>query len=55
MTLLLPRPPKTLRPRRLGKIDTESTHVEPVQEARKVLVEARNGLVEDLEVQHIGF
>lgn len=50
----LPRPPEALRARRLGEIDTKRTHVETVEEAGKVLVEARDGLVQDLQVHHVG-
>ncbi|KAK8221975.1 hypothetical protein M8818_000142 [Zalaria obscura] len=50
----LPRPSEALRPRCLREIDTERAHVQPVQEAAKALVEPRQTLVQELEMQHVG-
>lgn len=36
------------------KIDAKGIHVEPVEEAGKVLAEARQALVHELEVHHVG-
>lgn len=38
-----------------GKVDTKGIHVQPVQEAREVLVEPRQAFVHQLQVHHVGF
>lgn len=38
----------------LGKIDAKGAHVQAVQEGRKVLVEATQTLVQQLQVHHVG-
>lgn len=38
----------------LREVDTECVHVEPVQEASKVLAESSQALVHELEVHHVG-
>lgn len=40
---------------RLGEIDAKRTHVHAVQEGAKVLGEAREALVEELQVHEVGF
>jgi hypothetical protein len=44
-----------LRNRRFGKVYTEGTHVETVEETAKVLVEAAKRFVEQGEVHEVGF
>lgn len=42
-------PPST----HLGEIHAERVHVQPVQEARKALAEARQAVVHDLHIAHV--
>lgn len=44
-----------LRDRRFREIDAKGRHVHAVKECAKVLVEAREGLIEKLEMHHVGF
>lgn len=39
----------------LWKVDAEGRHVHAIQEGTEILVEARDGLVQQLEVHHVGF
>lgn len=39
----------------LGEIHTERIHVQPIQEASKALAEARQALVHELKMHHVGF
>lgn len=39
----------------LWKVDAEGRHVHAVQEGTEILVEARDGFVQQLEVHHVGF
>ena len=39
----------------LWKIDAESVHIHPVQEARKALVKPRQTFMHQLQVHEIGF